>query len=143
MSMNLLTISKEIKKINTTLDHLKNQQNVIGNQLNNNYDLLNISYEIKNNINELYTKIEQIYNFNINSKFKYEDKNYNEIHDYLKQLNIDKIIINKIIFLDFSSLNDILLADDDIFEKNDISKETITFIKNKIQESLYVSSLDI
>ena len=143
MSMNLLTISKEIKKINTTLDHLKNQQNVIGNQLNNNYDLLNISDEIKNNINELYTKIEQIYNFNINSKFKYEDKNYNEIHDYLKQLNIDKIIINKIIFLDFSSLNDILLADDDIFEKNDISKETITFIKNKIQESLYVSSLDI
>ena len=143
MSMNLLTISKEIKKINTTLDYLKNQQNVIGNQLNNNYDLLNISDEIKNNINELYTKIEQIYNFNINSKFKYEDKNYNEIHDYLKQLNIDKIIINKIIFLDFSSLNDILLADDDIFEKNDISKETITFIKNKIQESLYVSSLDI
>ena len=143
MSMNLLTISKEIKKINTTLDHLTNQQNVIGEQLNNNYDLLNISDEIKNNINELYTKIEQIYNFNINSKFKYEDKNYNEIHDYLKQLNIDKTIINKIIFLDFSSLNDILLADDDIFEKNDISKETITFIKNKIQESLYVSSLDI
>ena len=58
-------------------------------------------------------------------------------------INIDKYIINKIIFLDFNSLNDILLADDDIFEKNDISKESITYIKNKIQEELYVLNLDI
>ena len=104
---------------------------------------MNITDEIKNNISDIYSKLELIYKFNINSKFNNETKNYNHIKDFLTHINIDKIIINKIIFLDFNSLNDILLADDDIFEKNNIPKETITFIKNKIQEELYVFSLDL
>jgi hypothetical protein len=143
MSMNLLTISKEIKKINMSLDYLKNQQNTMAYHVNNNYDLMNITDEIKNNISDIYSKLELIYKFNINSKFNNETKNYNDIEDFLKHLNIDNYIINKIIFLDFNSLNDILLTDDEIFEKNDIAKETITYIKNKIQEELYVLSLDI
>ena len=141
--MNLLTISKEIKKINISLDYLKNQQNTMVENINTNYDLMNISDEIKNNISDIYSKLEQIYNFNITSKFNNENKNYNDIEDFLKHLNIDNYIINKIIFLDFNSLNDILLTDDDIFEKNDIPKDSITYIKNKIQEELYVVSLDI
>ena len=141
--MNLLTISKEIKKINMSLDYLKNQQNTMANHVNNNYDLINITDEIKNNISDIYSKLELIYKFNINSKFNNETKNYNAIKDFLTHINVDEIIINKIIFLDFNSLNDILLADDDIFEKNDISKDRITYIKNKIQEELYVLSLDI
>ena len=141
--MNLLTISKEIKKINISLDYLKNQQNTMVEKVNTNYDLMNISDEIKNNISDIYSKLEQIYNFNITSKFNNETKNYNDIEDFLKHLNIDNYIINKIIFLDFNSLNDILLTDDDIFEKNDIPKDSITYIKNKIQEELYVVSLDI
>jgi len=143
MSMNLLNISKEIKKINVSLDELKNQQNSIADNINYNYDLINITDEIKNNISDIYSKLELIYKFNINSKFNNENKNFNHIQDFLNHINIDKYIINKIIFLDFNSLNDILLADDDIFEKNDISKESITYIKNKIQEELYVLSLDI
>jgi hypothetical protein len=143
MAINLLNISKEIKKINTTLDYLKEQNNNIINNINTNYDINNISDEIKNNINDIYSKLEQLYNFNINSKYNYEDKNYNEISDYLTEINIDTVIINKIIFLNFTSLNDILLADDDILEKLDIPKETINYIKNKIQEKLYVSSIDI
>ena len=111
--------------------------------VNNNYDLINITDEIKNNISDIYSKLELIYKFNINSKFNNETKNYNAIKDFLTHINVDEIIINKIIFLDFNSLNDILLADDDIFEKNDISKDRITYIKNKIQEELYVLSLDI
>ena len=141
--MNLLTISKEIKKINMSLDYLKNQQNTMADHVNNNYDLINITDEIKNNISDIYSKLELIYKFNINSKFNNETKNYNAIKDFLTHINVDEIIINKIIFLDFNSLNDILLADDDIFEKNNIPKETICFIKNKIQEELYVLSLDI
>lgn len=141
--MNLLTISKEIKKINISLDYLKNQQNTMVENINTNYDLMNISDEIKTNISDIYSKLEQIYNFNITSKFNNETKNYNDIEDFLKHLNIDNYIINKIIFLDFNSLNDILLTDDDIFEKNDIPKDSITYIKNKIQEELYVVSLDI
>lgn len=141
--MNLLNISKEIKKINMSLDELKNQQNAMTDHINNNYDLINITDEIKNNISDIYSKLELIYKFNINSKFNSETKNYNAIKDFLTHINIDKYIINKIVFLDFNSLNDILLADDDIFEKNDIAKETITYIKNKIQEELYVFSLDI
>jgi hypothetical protein len=143
MSMNLLNISKEIKRINTSLDELKNQQNTMADHVNNNYDLMNITDEIKNNITDIYSKLELIYKFNINSKFTNETKNYNHIQDFLTHINIDKYIINKIIFLDFNSLNDILLEDDDIFEKNDISKDTINYIKNKIQEEIYVLSLDI
>ena len=143
MAMNLLNISKEIKKINITLDYLKTKNNNIINNINTNYDINNISNEIKNNINDIYSKLEQLYNFNINSKYSYEDKNYNEISDYLTEINIEPIIINKIIFLNFTSLNDILLADDDILAKLDIPKETINYIKNKIQEKLYVSSIDI
>ena len=141
--MNLLNISKEIKKINTTLDYLKSQNNNIVNNINTNYDINNISDEIKNNINDIYSKLEQLYNFNINTKYSYEDKNYNEINDYLTEINIDTVIINKIIFLNFTSLNDILLADDNILEKLDIPKETISYIKNKIQEKLYVSSITL
>ena len=141
--MNLLNISKEIKRINTSLDELKNQQNTMADHVNNNYDLMNITDEIKNNITDIYSKLELIYKFNINSKFTNETKNYNHIQDFLTHINIDKYIINKIIFLDFNSLNDILLEDDDIFEKNDISKDTINYIKNKIQEEIYVLSLDI
>jgi len=143
MAMNLLNISKEIKKINLSLDELKNKQNSMVENVNNNYDLINITDEIKNNISDIYTKLELINKFNINSKYSNETKNYNYIQDFLKRINIDKYIINKIIFLDFNSLNDILLADDDIFEKNDISKDSITYIKNKIQEELYVLSLEI
>ena len=143
MAMNFLNISKEIKKINLSLDELKNKQNSMVENVNNNYDLINITDEIKNNISDIYTKLELIYKFNINSKYSNETKNYNYIQDFLKRINIDKYIINKIIFLDFNSLNDILLADDDIFEKNDISKDSITYIKNKIQEELYVLSLEI
>ena len=141
--MNLLNISKEIKKINTTLDYLKTQNNNIINNINTNYDINNISDEIKNNINDIYNKLEQLYNFNVHTKYNYENKNYNEINDYLTEINIEPIIINKIIFLNFTSLNDILLADDDILEKLDIPKETINYIKNKIQEKLYVSSIEI
>ena len=141
--MNLLNISKEIKKINTTLDYLKTQNNNIINNINTNYDINNISNEIKNNINDIYSKLEQLYNFNINTKYSYEDKNYNEISDYLTEINIDSLIINKIIFLNFTSLNDILLADDNMLEKLDIPKETISYIKNKIQEKLYVSSITL
>jgi len=143
MAMNLLNISKEIKKINTTLDYLKTQNNNIINNINTNYDVNNISNEIKNNINDIYSKLEQLYNFNINTKYSYEDKNYNEISDYLTEINIDTVIINKIIFLNFTSLNDILLAGDNMLEKLDIPKETISYIKNKIQEKLYVSSIEI
>ena len=143
MTMNLLNISKEIKKINLSLDELKNKQNSMVENVNNNYDLINITDEIKNNISDIYSKLELISKFNIKSKFSNETKNYNHIQDFLTHINIDKYIINKIIFLDFNSLNDILLEDDDIFEKNDISKESITYIKNKIQEELYALSLDI
>jgi hypothetical protein len=143
MAMNLLNISKEIKKINTTLDYLKMQNNDMLTHLNTNYDINNISDEIKNNINDIYSKLEQLYNFNVHTKYNYENKNYNELSDYLTEINIEPIIINKIIFLNFTSLNDILLADDDILEKLDIPKETISYIKNKIQEKLYVSSIDI
>jgi hypothetical protein len=143
MAMNLLNISKEIKKINEALDYLKTQNNGLVNHLNNAYEVSNISDEIKNDINDIHDKLTQIYNFNINCKFNYENKNYNEINDFLVSLNIDNIIINKIIFLDCGSLNDILLLDDEVLEKLEIPIEIIQLIKEKIETKLYISSVDI
>ena len=142
MSMNLFNISKEIKKINSTLNYLKDQNNAILEQVDN-YSMVSLSDEIKNNMEDIYNKIENLKNFNINCKFKYQNKNYDEIHDFLKSINIDHKTINKIIFLDFNSLNEILLEDDEVFTKLDISLNDITFINNKIQEKIYTTSVEV
>ena len=92
MSMNILNISKEIKKINNTLDILQSQNNDIK---NNNLNLNNITNEIKNNMNDINSKIENLYDFNINTKVKYENTNYDTVKDFLKSINIEEIIINK------------------------------------------------
>ena len=140
MSMNIFNISKEIHKINIALDILKNE-----NELNNNanINLNTITNNIKNNMNDMNSKIEQLYDFNINSKIKYDDINYNEIKDFLISINIEYDIINKILFMNFNSLNEFILTDDDIFENLDIPKNIITYIKNKIQDKIYISNIDI
>ena len=142
MTMNLLKVSKEIKKINETLDYLKTQNTDFLSHISTNHDLITITDEIKNNMNEIHSKIDQIYNFNINCKFDYENKNYNYIKEFLLELNIDKILINKILFLNFNSLNEILLTDEEIFEKLEIPKNTINLIKTKIQEKIYISNIE-
>lgn len=139
--MNLFNISKEIKKINNTLDYLKNQNHNIMENIDK-HSIINLTDQVQNNINELYNKIDHLYNFNINCKFNYENKNYNEIQDFLMSINIDKKFINKIIFLNFNSLNEILLEDDEKFEKLDIPINEINYIKNKIQEKIYTTSIE-
>ena len=142
MSMNLFNISKEIKKINNTLNYLKDQNTTILEQVDN-YSMVSLTDEIKNNMDDIYNKIGNLKNFNINCKFKYQNKNYDEIQDFLKSINIDNKTINKIIFLDFNSLNEILLEDDEVFTKLDITLNDITFIKNKIQEKIYTTSVEV
>ena len=142
MSMNLFNISKEIKKINNTLNYLKDQNNTIIEQVDN-YSVVSLTDEIKNNMEDIYNKIENLKNFNVNCKFKYQNKNYDEIQNFLKSINIDYKTINKIIFLDFNSLNEILLEEDDVFTKLDITLNDITFIKNKIQEKIYTTSVEV
>tara|TARA_B110000027_G_C15832139_1_gene174656 strand:- start:3 stop:434 length:432 start_codon:yes stop_codon:yes gene_type:complete len=143
MSMNLLNISKEIKKINSTLDYLKNQNNAILHDYSQTRELSSITDEIKNNISDIHKKLDQIYNFNINCKFNYENKNYEEIKQFLDSINIDVITTNKIMFLNFGSFNEFLLADDDLFKKLDIDDNTIHFIKNKINEKVYINSIEL
>ena len=141
--MNLLNISKEIKKINSTLDYLKNQNNAILHDYSQTRELSSITDEIKNNISDIHKKLDQIYNFNINCKFNYENKNYEEIKQFLDSINIDVITTNKIMFLNFGSFNEFLLADDDLFKKLDIDDNTIHFIKNKINEKVYINSIEL
>ena len=71
MTLNLFNISKEIKKINSTLNYLKDQNNTIQNKL---ITILTLSDEIKNNTEDIYNKTENLKNFNINCKFKYKIK---------------------------------------------------------------------
>lgn len=136
MSMNLLNISKEIKKINDSIDFIQTQNNNSNENVNK---LFSITNEIKNDINHIYKKIDQLYNFKIIQK---NNNDSDEIVDFLKGINIDNIIINKILFLNCNSLNDLLLLDDDLLEKLDISIDKINYIKNKIQEKLYLSNLE-
>jgi len=138
--MNIFNISKEIQKINTSLDILKKQ-----NEINNttNVNLTHITNDIKNNMNDMNSKIDQLYDFNVNSKIKYDDVNYNEIKDFLISINVESDIINKVLFMNFNSLNEFILTDNDIFENLDIPKNIITYIKNKIQDKIYVSNIDI
>ena len=105
--------------------------------------MVSVADEIKNNMEDIYNKLENLKNFNINCKFKYQNRNYDEIQNFLKSINIDPKTINKIIFLDFNSLNEILLEDDDVFTKLDINLNDITFIKNKIQEKIYTTSVEV
>ena len=60
--MNIFNISKEIQKINTSLDILKKQ-----NEINNttNVNLTHITNDIKNNMNDMNSKIDQLYDFNV------------------------------------------------------------------------------
>lgn len=134
--MNLLTISKEIKKINNTIDIMQNQNHEYNENFND--KLLIITNEIKNDINNIYNKIDQLYDFKINNKINDTD----EIYIFLKNLNIDTIYINKIIFLNCNSLNELLLLEDEILEKLDIPINIINIIKNKIQEKLYMSNIE-
>jgi len=140
MSMNIFNISKEIQKINTSLDILKKQTEINNNA---NINLTHITNDIKNNMNDMNSKIEQLYDFNVNSKIKYDDVNYNEIKDFLISINVESDIINKVLFMNFNSLNEFILTDNDIFENLDIPTNTITYIKNKIQDKIYVSNIDI
>ena len=140
MSMNIFNISKEIQKINTSLDILKKQTEINNNA---NINLTHITNDIKNNMNDMNSKIEQLYDFNVNSKKKYDDVNYNEIKDFLISINVESDIINKVLFMNFNSLNEFILTDNDIFENLDIPTNTITYIKNKIQDKIYVSNIDI
>ena len=57
-------------------------------------------------------------------------------------LNINTTIINKIIFLNCNSLNELLLIEDTILEKLDIPINIINIIKTKIQEKLYISNIE-
>ena len=141
--MNLLNISNEIKKINTTLDFLKNQHNHLLNNYSNNSHLFSITDDIKTDINEIQSKIDQLYNFNIQCKFNYDTTNYDEIKQFLESINIDNSVINKFVFLNFKSLNEIILADEELFEKLDIETNTIHMIKHKIQEKIYISSIEL
>jgi len=138
--MNIFNISKEIQKINTSLDILKKQTEINNNA---NINLTHITNDIKNNMNDMNSKIEQLYDFNVNSKIKYDDVNYNEIKDFLISINVESDIINKVLFMNFNSLNEFILTDNDIFENLDIPTNTITYIKNKIQDKIYVSNIDI
>ena len=136
MSMNLLNISKEIKKINVSLETIKNEN--IGSNNNLNDKLLIITDEIKSDINNIYNKLDCLYNFNINGK---NDNNNDEITLFLNSINIDNIYINKILILNPGSLNELLLIEDDILEKINIPIDVINKIKNKIQDKLYISNL--
>ena len=151
MSMNLLSMSNEIKKINNKIMILQHYNKDVLGQLDKNLEEIrniktelssltnfhDLTNEIKDTLNDMECKVENIFNLDPVKKMESIDVNYYEVTNFLSDLNIDKKYINKINFLNCDSLKRFMLIDESLFEKLDIPINIVDFIKDKIQEYLY------
>ena len=151
MSMNLLSMSNEIKKINNKLTILQNYNKDVLNQLDKNLEEMNniktelsclgnfhqITNEIKDSLNDMECKVENLHYLDPLKKFNNVGENYSEVKNFLEKLNIDEKYINKIMFLNCDTLKRLLLLEDTLLHKLDIPLNIIDYIKDKIEEHLY------
>lgn len=151
MSMNLLTMSNEIKKINSKITILQHYNKDVLSQLDKNLEEIknlktelssigsfnDITNEIRDTLNDMECKIENIFNLDPHKKIENQNINYSEVTNFLIDLNIDEKYISKINFLNCESLNKFMLIDEAIFENLDIPLNIIDYIKDKIDEYLY------
>ena len=129
MSMNLLTMSNEIKNINSKLDILQNINTEI-------FNVSQITEEIKESLKELELKVNIIYNQKQYDTFK-NNKDYDVIYNFLKKIELDDKYISKICFLNCKTLKNVLLTDESIFEKLEIPNQIVIYIKGKIEKEIY------
>ena len=143
--MNIFKISKEIQHINKIITNLQTDNNKINCNLNNlNTNMVNIeinypsqkeiiSYldEIKSDINNLNLKLESITNKEFIDKSKIF--NENEVTHFLKSINIEEKYINIINFLNYKTIEELLLVDNEELELYKFPKTLIELILCKAQ----------
>ena len=149
--MNLLTMSKEIQKINNKISFLQHQNTDVISQIDKNLDeiknmkteilslsdFFQLTNEIKDTLNDLESKVNNLYNLDPTKKLDRLKVDHSEIYKFLNKLNINEVYINKILFLNCESLKEFMLIEEELFDKLDIPLNIIEYIKSEIQEDLY------
>ena len=146
--MNPFNISNEIKNINNIITNLKNDNNTIktnytdiNNSVNNiqlnkldKIDIVNAVDEIKDELLVMNNKIDRI----IRKQFLSEiDKmQENEIYEFLKRLNIEESIINILLFLDFKSIQDLVMINIEDTKHYGIKESILELIIHNAREEM-------
>ena len=118
--MNLLNMKKEIQNLNILVNHLKNENKDLKDnieQINeeiidvkikkpNIIEITNFVDEIKEEIGLLSNKIEKINQKRFFKEIVSLDK-YNEAYNFLTNINIDEKTINVLLFLNYNTVKDL------------------------------------
>ena len=151
MSMNLLSMSNEIKNINKKIQLLQTQNDSIINEIDKNFEnikninnelenitnIFQITDDMKDQLKELEIKVTNLNNYNPSFKINKSKYDYNNVYNFLKKLNINDEFISKIMVLNCKNLNELLVIDEIMFDKLGIPKFIVENIKSKIESNLY------
>ena len=146
--MNFFDVNNEIKNLNNIISNLNNENknfkdnfsslnNVVNDvQINklDKIDIINAVDEIKDELLIMNNKIDKI----IRKQFlnDLEKIQENEAYEFLKKNNIDKNTINIILFLDFKTIEDLVLINVEEIKHYGIEEDILEMIIFKAREEL-------
>jgi hypothetical protein len=146
--MNPFNVSNEIKNLNNIITNLKNENhnlkenytslnssvnNVQLNKLDK-IDIVNAVDEIKEELLVMNNKIDRI----IRKQFMSEiDKmQENEVYDFLKSNNIESDVINILLFLEFKTIQDLIMINIEEIKHYGIKESILESIIHKAREEM-------
>ena len=146
--MNPFNISNEIKNMSNIITNLKNDnENTktnytnINNSVNNmqlnkvdKIDIINAVDEIKDELLIMNNKIDRILRKQFLSEI--DKMQENEIYEFLKNLNIDENIINIILFLDFKTIQDLVMINIEDIKHYGIKESILELIIHNAREEI-------
>ena len=146
--MNPFNVNNEIKNLNNIVTNLNNQNNTLKTNINNidnkitdvkinkldKIDIINAIDEIREDMLIMNNKIDKI----IRKQFLNEiDKiQENEVCDFLKRLNIDDNIINILSFLQFNSIQDLVMINIEDIKHYGIKESILELIIHNAREEI-------
>ena len=146
--MNPFNISNEIKNMSNIITNLKNDnENTktnytnINNSVNNmqlnkvdKIDIINAVDEIKDELLIMNNKIDRILRKQFLSEI--DKMQQNEVYEFLKNLNIDENIINIILFLDFKTIQDLVMINIEDIKHYGIKESILESIIHNAREEM-------
>ena len=146
--MNPFNISNEIKNMSNIITNLKNDnENTkanytnINNSVNNmqlnkvdKIDIINAVDEIKDELLIMNNKIDRILRKQFLSEI--DKMKENEVYEFLKRLNIDENIINIILFLDFKTIQDLVMINIEDIKHYGIKESILELIIHNAREEI-------
>lgn len=146
--MNPFNISNEIKNMSNIITNLKNDnENTktnytnINNSVNNmqlnkvdKIDIINAVDEIKDELLIMNNKIDRILRKQFLSEI--DKMQENEIYEFLKRLNIEESIINILLFLDFKTIQDLVMINIEDIKHYGIKESILELIIHNAREEI-------